>query len=101
MTVIISKYKNIFEKGYTSNLSEDVFVIKKVKKTVPWTSWSYCGGNCWNVLRKRIDKNKLKGKFKKQSKEKTINHMLNGKVMIHNLIVGYIKKSISEYQGHK
>ena len=27
--------------------------------------------------------------------------MLNGKVMIHNFIVGYIKKSISEYQGHK
>ena len=37
MTVIISKYKNIFEKGYTSHLSEDVFVIKKVKNTVPWT----------------------------------------------------------------
>ena len=31
MTVIISKYKNIFEKGYTSHLSEDVFVIKKLK----------------------------------------------------------------------
>ena len=29
-----SKYKNIFAKGYTANLSEDVFVIKKVKNTV-------------------------------------------------------------------
>ena len=29
-----SKYKNIFAKGYTANLSEDVFVIKKVKSTV-------------------------------------------------------------------
>ena len=29
-----SKYKNIFAKGYTVNLSEDVFVIKKVKNTV-------------------------------------------------------------------
>ena len=31
-----SKYKNIFAKGYTSNWSEVVFVISKVKKkTVP------------------------------------------------------------------
>ena len=35
--VRISKYKNIFAKGYTPNWSEDVFVIKKVKNTVPWT----------------------------------------------------------------
>ena len=30
--VRISKYKNIFSKGYTPNWSEEVFVIKKVKK---------------------------------------------------------------------
>ena len=36
-TVKISKYKNIFAKGYVSNWPEEVFVIKKVKKTVPWT----------------------------------------------------------------
>ena len=35
--VRISKYKNIFAKGYTPNWSEKVFVIKKVKHTVPWT----------------------------------------------------------------
>ena len=34
--VRISKYKNIFAKGYTPNWSEDIFVIKKVKNTVPW-----------------------------------------------------------------
>ena len=34
--VRISKYKNIFAKGYVPNWSE-VFVIKKVKNTVPWT----------------------------------------------------------------
>ena len=33
----ISKYKNIFAKGYTPNWSEEVFVIKEVKNTVPWT----------------------------------------------------------------
>ena len=31
----ISKYKNIFAKGYTPNQSEEV--IKKVKNTVQWT----------------------------------------------------------------
>ena len=36
--VRISKYKNIFAKGYTPNWSEEVFVIKKVKNAVPWTS---------------------------------------------------------------
>ena len=35
--VRISKCKNIFAKGYTPNSSEEVFVIKKVKNTVPWT----------------------------------------------------------------
>ena len=36
-TVRISKYKNIFAKRYTPNWSEEVFVIEKVKNTVPWT----------------------------------------------------------------
>ena len=35
--VRISKYKNIFAKGYVPNWSEEVFVIKKVKNTVPWS----------------------------------------------------------------
>ena len=35
--VIISKYKNIFAKGYMPNWSEEVFVIKKVENTIPWT----------------------------------------------------------------
>ena len=33
----ISKHKNIFAKGCTPNWSEEVFVIKKVTNTVPWT----------------------------------------------------------------
>ena len=33
----ISKYKNSFAKGYTPNWSEEIFVIKKIKNTVPWT----------------------------------------------------------------
>ena len=37
--VRISKYRNIFTKGYVPNWSEEVFVIKKVKNTVPWTCY--------------------------------------------------------------
>ena len=35
--VRISKYKNIFAKGYAPNWPEEVFVMKKIKNTVPWT----------------------------------------------------------------
>ena len=35
--VRISKYKNIFAKGYTPNWSEEVFVVSKITITVPWT----------------------------------------------------------------
>ena len=35
--VRISKYKNVFGNGYTLNQSEEVFLIRKVKNTVPWT----------------------------------------------------------------
>ena len=58
--VRISKYKNIFVKGYTQNWSEEGFVVSKIKNTVLWT---YLIGdlngekNCWNFLRKRIAKN--------------------------------------------
>ena len=37
--VRISKYKNAFAKGYSSNLSEEVFLIEKVKSNVPWTCY--------------------------------------------------------------
>ena len=35
--VRISKYINIFAKVNTPNWSEEIFVIKKIKNTVPWT----------------------------------------------------------------
>ena len=36
LIVRISKYKNIFAKGYAPNWSEEVFVIIEIKNTVPW-----------------------------------------------------------------
>ena len=35
--VRISKYKSIFAKGYIPYWSEEIFVVKKIKNTVPWT----------------------------------------------------------------
>ena len=35
--VRISKYKNIFSKGYAPNWSEEIFVAKKLKNAVPST----------------------------------------------------------------
>ena len=33
----ISKYKTIFAKGYMPNWSGEIFVVSKIKNTVPWT----------------------------------------------------------------
>ena len=35
--VRISEYKNVFAKGYVPNWSEEVFIVNKIKNTVPWT----------------------------------------------------------------
>ena len=35
--VRISKFKIVFAKGYTPNWSEEMFIVKKIKNTVPWT----------------------------------------------------------------
>ena len=35
--VRISKFKNIFAKGYTPNLSKEIFIVDKINDTVPYT----------------------------------------------------------------
>ena len=40
----ISKYMNIFAKRYSLNWSEEIFVVKKIKNSVPWSS-SIMGGS--------------------------------------------------------
>ena len=57
--VRISKYKNIFAKRYTPNWSEEVFVIKEVKNTVPWTyvvSDLNSEGIIWTFYEKELQK---------------------------------------------
>ena len=35
--VKIYKYKNLFAKGYAPNWSKEIFIVSKIKNTVPWT----------------------------------------------------------------
>ena len=92
-----SKYKNTFAIGYTPNWSEEVFVIKEIKNTVPWTyiindltSEEIVETFYENELQ-RTDQEKFR--IEKVIKKKVINYMLNEKDMIIHLIVGLIKKT--------
>ena len=94
--VRISKYKNFFAKGYTPNWSQEVFVIKKVKNAVPQT-YVINDLNGEEIIgtfyEKELQKtNEKEFRTEKVIKEKVINYMLNGKIMIIYLIVGLIKK---------
>ena len=81
--VRISKYKNVFAKVYTPNWYEELFVTKKVKKTVPGTfvindlNWEETVGTCYkeqlqktnqkeftieNIIRRKGDKLYVKWK---------------------------------------
>ena len=59
----MSKYKNIFPKWYVRNWSEEVFVVTKVKKTVPWTAviTDLQGEKkIWMFYKKRIAKKQIR-----------------------------------------
>ena len=58
--VRISKYKNIFTKGYTPNWSEEVFVVNKIQNTVPWT-----------YLINDLNGEEIKGSFYEKELQKT------------------------------
>ena len=90
--VRISKYKNIFEKGYVPNWSEEVFVIKKVKNTFPWTyvisdlKGEEIVGTFYEKELPKINKT-----LRVEKVEKVINYMLNGRATIDLLTIGLIK----------
>ena len=95
--VRICKYKNIFAKRYTPNWHEEVFVIKKVKNTVPW-SYVINDLNGEKIIgtfyEKELQKtNEQEFRIEKVIKRKGDNYMSNGKVMIVYLIAGLIKKT--------
>ena len=64
--VRISKYKKIFAKGSNPNWSKKVFVVSKIKNTVPWTyvisdlngqpiSGSFMKKNCKKLAKKNLE----------------------------------------------
>ena len=71
-------HSNIFAKYYIPDWSEEVFVIKKVKNTVPWT----------HVLNNLNGEEVVGTSYEKELQKKVINYMLRGKGMIVHLIVG-------------
>ena len=98
--VRISKCKNIFAKGYTPNWSEEVFVIKNVKNTVPWTyvindlnDEEIIGTFYEKELQKTNQQEFRIEKVIKKKVDKVINYMSNGKIVIVHLIAGLIKKT--------
>ena len=94
----ISKYKNIFAKGYAPNWSEEV----KIKKTVPWT-YVISDLNCEEITESFHEKELLKSSQEKFRIEKVLKNkgdkLSNGKGMIIHLIVGLMKKIVCKNQS--
>ena len=99
--VRISKYKSIFAKRYTPNWSEEVFVISKIKKTVPQT-YVINDLNGEEIIGTFYEKELQKTNQKEFRIEKVIKKkenklfvkwevMIIMKIMIIHLIVGLIK----------
>ena len=67
--VRISKYKNIFAKGYTPNWSEENFVIKKVKNIVPLTQVisDLDGENIIGTFQEKIARKEIKKNLEQKS----------------------------------
>ena len=91
-----SKYKNIFAKKQTPNWSEEIFVVSKIKNTVP-LKYVINDLNGEEIIgafyEKELQKTNLK-EFRKEKviKRRVINYMSNGKVIIIHLTAGLIKK---------
>ena len=62
----ISKHKNIFAKKYAPNWSEEVFIISKIKNTVPWT-----------YVLSDLNDGKIVGTFYEEDKSKRIYNRKN------------------------
>ena len=75
--VIISKYKNIFAKGYVPNWYEEVFVIKKVKNTVPWINYVMSALNGEEVVGTFYEEEFQKTNQKEFRVEKVIKRKVN------------------------
>ena len=59
--VIISKFKNIFAKGYTPNWSKEIFIVNKINDAVPCT---------YNI--KELNDEEIRGSFYDRELQKSI-----------------------------
>ena len=94
--VRISKYKNIFAKGYMPNWSEEVFVIKKVKNTVLWTVINDLNGEeiTGKFYEKELQKiNQEEFRIEKVIRRKGDKLYVKWKGYNNSLIVGSIKQA--------
>ena len=64
--VEISKYKDIFAKGYTPNWTKEVFIVNKIKNTVPWT---------YSIS--DLNNEKILGSFYEKELQKTFKNKIN------------------------
>ena len=90
-------------KGYAANWSKEVFVISRIKNTVPWT-YVIMDLNGEEIIRTFYEKelqriNQEKFRIEKVIKRKEISYMLNGKAMIVYLMVGLIKKTLYKMES--
>ena len=60
--VRISKFKNIFAKGYTPNWSREIFIVDKINDTVPYT-YNLKDLNSEEILGSFYDRELQKTKF--------------------------------------
>ena len=94
--VRISKYKNIFAKGYTPNWSEEVFIVSKIKNTVPWRyvindlNGKETTGTFHEKELQRTNQQEFR--IEKIVKRKGDKLYVNGRVMMFHLVVALIKK---------
>ena len=103
--VRMSKYKNIFARGYTQNWSEEVFVVSKIKDTVPWMYViSDLNGEpiTGSFYEKELQKTSQEiFRIEKWLQERVINCTSNGKDMIIHLTVRLIRKTLNEIPSYK
>ena len=94
----VSKYKNVFAKGYAPNWSEEVFVVNKIKNTVPWTyvinelNGEEIAGSFYEKELQKASQEKFR--IEKVIKKRAIYCTLSGKDMTICLILGLIKKTL-------
>ena len=83
-------------KGYVTNWSEEIFVINKVKNSLPWTYVisDFNGKNIFGTIYEKEFQMKNKKEFRVEKViKKVINYMLNGKATIIILAVEMIKQT--------